>query len=70
MHEMHSRTEARDLICRLQKSLHPAGSYLKQLMRDVLKDEHHANKTMQEVHRMLFGTEINSPPILMTQTFK
>ncbi len=53
---MHGRTEVNDLIEFKQK--YPMG-YLKQLMHDVLKDaaKNGHTLTIDEVYRMLFGTE-------------
>lgn len=54
---MHGRTEVNDLMAFKQK--YPTG-YLKQLMTDVLKDavKNGHILTIEEVYRMLFGTEL------------
>lgn len=60
---MHGRTEVNDLMEFRQK--YPTG-YLKQLMQDVLKNaaKNGHTLTIEEVYRMLFGTEIKEDKYL------
>lgn len=60
---MHGRTEVNDLMEFRQK--YPTG-YLKQLMQDVLKDaaKNGHMLTIEEVYRMLFGTEVKEDKYL------
>lgn len=60
---MHGTTEVNDLMEFKQK--YPTG-YLKQLMTDVLKDaaKNEHSLTIEEVYRMLFGTELNQDKFL------
>ena len=60
---MHGRTEVNDLMEFKQK--YPTG-YLKQLMQDVLKDaaKNGHTLTIEEVYRMLFGTELKEDKYL------